>query len=156
MGFVVACPCGRDVGVTSGDAGTSVPCDCGRSVAVPSLGKLRRSVPPLPVVPPKWECPRCDSTAVVRLPPSSITPHPGYKCHGCGVKLRARGMGVVYAVVLVIGSVMFVAFVIGGAGDKPKVFGLGAVCAVYSAVQLLRPAPRRHTSPPTLDDGQLE
>jgi len=56
MGFEVASRCGRQV--AAGDAGTSVRCDGGGEVAVPSLSDLRRSVPPPPVVLPKWESPR--------------------------------------------------------------------------------------------------
>jgi hypothetical protein len=39
--FSVDCPCGRSVGVTGDQAGSSVRCDCGAEVAVPSLGRLR-------------------------------------------------------------------------------------------------------------------
>jgi hypothetical protein len=48
------------------------------------------------------ECPKCESTKVERLPPSPISPHPGYRCGECGTKLRAPGMLVAYIAVLVV------------------------------------------------------
>ena len=68
------------------------------------------------------ECPRCASAEVERLPPSQISPHPGYKCRACGVKMRAPGMLFPYLVVLALGvglSGLFLYLLLGGEGDQP-------------------------------------
>src|SRR5438132_2235077 len=97
------------------------------------------------------KCPRCDSSDVQRLPPSQITPRPGYQCNDCGVKLRAPGTLPLYltAVLLGGGLIALVAYVaLGGAGARKMPaggYGLGAmglVCAGYALMQLARPVPR--------------
>lgn len=96
-------------------------------------------------------CPKCDSPNVTKLPPSQITPKPGYRCEDCGAKLRAPGTAIMYLFVMAIGVAMFV--LIGGLfvsgemnGRIPlKAFwiaGIGVICAVYSVSQLVRPVPR--------------
>jgi hypothetical protein len=44
MHIPLVCQCGKQVLVTEGSAGASLPCDCGRTIQVPSLGELRRRV----------------------------------------------------------------------------------------------------------------
>jgi DNA-directed RNA polymerase subunit RPC12/RpoP len=46
------------------------------------------------------ECPKCGSIRVERLPPSQISPKPGYRCNNCGLKMRSTGMLLVYVFVL--------------------------------------------------------
>lgn len=45
MGFAVSCECGRRVGVSAGQAGTTATCGCGRVVPVPTLSALRAAAP---------------------------------------------------------------------------------------------------------------
>lgn len=101
----------------------------------------------------QMECPRCGSTRVERLPPSQISPHPGYKCGECGVVMRASKMLVPYLIVLALGAGLFGLFLfllLGGEGDHPMplkglwLAGLGLVCSGYSIMQLMRPVPRRN------------
>ena len=40
----LSCECGKQVPVSEGAAGTSLPCTCGRAIKVPSLGELRQRV----------------------------------------------------------------------------------------------------------------
>lgn len=94
-------------------------------------------------------CPTCDSPDVVRLPPNNITPHPGYRCNGCGRRLRGPGMFAVYAVTLVLGLGVAALTAWGlaqGEADREIriawLGGVGLVVAGYSVWQLLRPAPR--------------
>ena len=96
------------------------------------------------------ECPKCQSTKVERLPPSQISPRPGYRCKDCGIKLRAPGTYVVYLVLLLIG----LSFLVGAGyallemegGNRPiRVLwlgGTGLIVAGYSAMQLARPTAR--------------
>jgi hypothetical protein len=53
MYFRLSCECGKQVSVTEGAAGTSLPCACGRTFQVPSLRELRQraAVGDLPFVP---------------------------------------------------------------------------------------------------------
>jgi len=102
------------------------------------------------------ECPKCESSQVVRLPPSQISPHPGYRCTDCGLKMRESGMLFVYIIVLVIGLAvggLFVSMAIARENDNFPYRGLwlagaGLVVAGYSAMQIARPAP---LSKPKLD-----
>ncbi len=95
------------------------------------------------------ECPKCGSSQVERLPPSQISPKPGYRCNDCGSKLRSPGMYVVYLAILLIGLTCVVgsifAMVTLDGTDRPFrvlwLAGAGAVVAGYSAMQLARPAP---------------
>jgi hypothetical protein len=41
MAHLLNCECGRQLTVSAGEAGTTVPCVCGRAVAVPSFSHLR-------------------------------------------------------------------------------------------------------------------
>src|SRR5205814_5476605 len=98
-------------------------------------------------------CPRCDSPEVTRLPASRISPHTGYVCGGCGLKMRARGLGFVYLVVFLLGAGMASGMAYGfvsGAGARPLkalyLAGLGFVAALYAPPQLLNPTPRREPS----------
>jgi hypothetical protein len=105
-------------------------------------------------------CPRCDSSDVEQLPPSQITPRPGYRCNNCNAKLRAPGTLPLYLLVLLLGTGLFGLFAylfLGFEGEERmplKGFwlgGIGAVCAGYSVVQLLRPVPRQ--DPPNTNVG---
>jgi len=42
MHVPLSCQCGKQILVTEGSAGASVPCECGRTIQVPSLGEFRR------------------------------------------------------------------------------------------------------------------
>lgn len=156
MSFRVRCGCGRDVAVVTGDAGLVVRCGCGREVPVPSLRELRATAPPPPPpAPSRWECPRCGSAYLERLPPNKISPDAGYRCQGCRALLRGRGMLVPYGIVLVLGVGVGVgcvwALLMGKGGDRSVKMlyfaGVGALCAAYAAVQLLRPAVRPWATP---------
>jgi DNA-directed RNA polymerase subunit RPC12/RpoP len=95
------------------------------------------------------ECPSCGSRRVERRPESQISPHPGYRCRNCGRLMRGRGTLFMYAGVLVIGGgfvALFVYLLASGQADWPQIFGtwiIGAICAVYSIRQLMRPTPIR-------------
>jgi len=100
----------------------------------------------------RMECPRCASERVERLPPSGITPHPGYRCGACGVVMRAWGMWFPYLVVLALGSglvglFLFMLFDRTRSDPMPLrafwLIGLGLVCAGHAVLQLMRPVPRR-------------
>ena len=96
-------------------------------------------------------CPRCGSHRLVRLAKNDVSPFPGYRCGGCGRRLRERGSLIVYLTVLAIGLV----FVFGAVtnmnrtekgSDLVKAIGLGVaslVCVGYAAVESMRPAPRK-------------
>src|SRR5262245_43768710 len=98
-------------------------------------------------------CPRCDSSEVTRLPAGSISPHPGYVCGGCGLKMRARGLGFVYLAVFLLGAglaagVAYAALHEGArALNALHLAGVGVVAALYALFQLLRPTPRREPGP---------
>jgi hypothetical protein len=93
-------------------------------------------------------CPCCRSNLVRRLPANSISPQPAYKCDDCGRRLRARGTFFIYMVIALIG-LTFPALLVWMAleGDEDRVLqmaylgAVGVVVAIYSIVQLLRPAP---------------
>jgi hypothetical protein len=94
------------------------------------------------------ECPSCRSPQVERLPPSQISPRPGYRCGGCGALLRERGTLPIYLLVLAIGCGFVGLFVYllatGHAGPERFVTPLiGGICAIYSIRQLMRPVPQR-------------
>jgi len=78
-----------------------------------------RGAPP----PGGWECARCASGLVSRLPGDRVSPHPSYQCGECGALMRPRGSGPVYGLVLVIS----LALLAGGA---------------YVVLTLLRPDPQ--------------
>src|SRR5262245_24223172 len=95
---------------------------------------------------PRWECPRCGSARVERLRADGISPHPGYRCGNCGVKMRARGMALVYVVVLILVSLvvcLILAALREEEGPWGAVYPLGLwlTCAGYSLWQLARPVP---------------
>ena len=108
------------------------------------------------------KCPSCGSRRVERRPPSQISPHPGYHCRNCGLLMRGRGMLFVYLVVLAIGCGFFGLFVVllahGEVGllqiGVPPI--IGAICAVYSVRQLMRPGPRetREDDDEDVDDDE--
>ncbi len=96
------------------------------------------------------ECPKCGSPDLERLPANRISPHPGYRCSGCGLRLRARGMLFVYLFALVMGAVVgaaAVAFLVAWGEDRVwRILWLGAAgigCSAYSLYQLVQPVPRR-------------
>jgi hypothetical protein len=98
------------------------------------------------------KCPKCDSCEVERLPPSPISPQPGYLCNGCGAKLRAPRTLPLYLVALALGAGLFGLFlylILGFEGNHPMplkgfwLAGVGLVCAGYAVIQLARPVPRR-------------
>lgn len=96
------------------------------------------------------ECPRCNSTEVARLPPSQISPHPGYHCQQCGLKMRSHGMFYVYLFFLLFGLVVsaipVIVFLIFGEDEKVLktswLLVAGLVVCGYSAMQIARPTPR--------------
>ncbi|WP_020470563.1 hypothetical protein [Zavarzinella formosa] len=96
------------------------------------------------------ECPKCGSSQVKRLPPSQISPHPGYQCGECGIKMRSSGMLFVYLLTLLIGiaigAVMVYMLIEEDGGNRPfQAAWLGAaglIVAGYSVMQIARPVPR--------------
>lgn len=93
------------------------------------------------------ECPSCGSSRVERRP-SQISPRPGYRCRNCGTLMRERGTLFLYIIVLAIGCGFAGVFVYGVANEiiTPDRFVyalIGAICAVYSIRQMMRPLPRR-------------
>ena len=95
------------------------------------------------------ECPRCSSNQVERLPPSRISPKPGYRCSNCDLKMRSPGMLLVYLILFLLGLAAF-AFGIAAklAEGKETIVAfkagwIGLFVAGYSLLQLIRPAPRR-------------
>ncbi|MBN9119696.1 MAG: hypothetical protein J0I06_11160 [Planctomycetes bacterium] len=95
------------------------------------------------------KCPSCGSRRVERRPPSQISPHPGYHCRNCGLLMRGRGMLFLYLIVLAVGCGFFGLFVFFLARGEVALWQIGtapivgAICAVYSVRQLMRPLPRR-------------
>jgi DNA-directed RNA polymerase subunit RPC12/RpoP len=97
------------------------------------------------------ECPQCGSPNIERLPPSQISPHPGYRCSACGKLMRAPGMLFLYLAVLVIGvglGGLFLLLVLGDAEERIPLraiwlAGAGLLCAGYAVMQLARPVPRQ-------------
>jgi hypothetical protein len=93
-------------------------------------------------------CPRCESKEVVRLPNDGVSPHPGYKCNGCGVRMRPNGSTIVWvAMVLIgIGVTAFCVLPLFNIVEADRVFVvlpiIGVVVAIYSIRQLFRPTPR--------------
>jgi hypothetical protein len=94
------------------------------------------------------ECPRCDSDRVERLPPSEISPYPGYRCRDCGTLMRSRGTLPLYLIVLFVGCAFLIGFIVLlASGEVGFVLPggsviIGTICAVYSIRQILRPVPR--------------
>ena len=100
------------------------------------------------------ECPKCSSRNVVRLPPSQISPHPGYQCHDCQVRLRGEGMLFVYLLMVLVvcpGMTLGVLFFLLKAHEATNrrlggALWIGAMAIVvggYSLMQIARPGPRR-------------
>ena len=107
------------------------------------------------------ECPKCDSDRVEELPPSQISPRPGYFCRNCGAKLRDPKMGCVYIAVLalglILGAVALVTLVIaeedwGAKLGRIGFLGMCLVCSGYAVAQLMRPTPRRTSTRESDDD----
>lgn len=105
-------------------------------------------------MPPKRRlyCPSCGSDNLRSLGSNGIEPKPGYVCEHCSQKLRRRGSGWFYAVVMALGLVMVpvgAGFLIwgfaGGASRFLWMGGLGSVggliCFVYAVFRLCHPAP---------------
>jgi hypothetical protein len=100
----------------------------------------------------RLECRRCASVRIEKLPPSSISPHAGYKCGECGTIMRAPQMLFPYLIVFMLGTglaSLFIYLMLGYQGDHGMpargfwLFGLGLICAWYALRQLTRPAPRK-------------
>jgi uncharacterized protein (DUF983 family) len=96
-----------------------------------------------------FECPRCGSATLVRLPRGDISPWREFRCEECGIRLAnpsGRGGHAAVAVVAV-GFLAFTAYMaISTGGNWRLPFGLGGVATpvlVYCAVQLARPVARR-------------
>ena len=95
------------------------------------------------------ECPKCSSNQVERLPPSQISPKPGYRCNNCGLKMRSSGMLVVYVFILFIGLAFFLVALYATLDDGDRILDalaygqIGLVVAGYSLLQIARPVPRR-------------
>jgi hypothetical protein len=119
----LACECGREVVVTEGSAGASLPCDCGRSIKVPSLGELRQ---------------RGTFANVSRLPPGHqeqpyrlAKPAGAVPLVGCGALIFLLGVGLFIGnitglfptlpfagfIVMMVGSLLFRAGRASGGGD---------------------------------------
>src|SRR5262245_31238866 len=65
----------------------------------------------------RYRCPKCGAAEVYKLPEDGISPHPGYTCGECGVRMSAGGMRVAYGVVTLIAGAIFcatVALLVGG------------------------------------------
>ncbi len=115
-------------------------------------GQAYESVHSDPEIRRRLTCPRCKSAEVKSLPPSSISPDPGYACQGCGAKLRPPGTLPLYLAAFLFGStvVAVVAYliVVGEGGRRMSIVG-GIVFAVpwlvgagYAVMQLIRPTAR--------------
>ncbi|QDU21732.1 DUF4339 domain-containing protein [Urbifossiella limnaea] len=91
-------------------------------------------------------CPGCGSDRLDRLARNDISPFRGYRCAGCGRRLRDRGSLPVYLTILVVSTAVAAA---GGAatgeeagvGRGVAVGTIGVVCAGYAAVELTRRTP---------------
>jgi hypothetical protein len=81
MQVSLSCKCGKQIAVTEGAAGASLPCSCGRTIQVPSLGELRRRVA-------SGDVPFCPSQAAPAR-------HPAVKLFltGCGSLVFLLGIG---------------------------------------------------------------
>jgi hypothetical protein len=107
-------------------------------------------------------CPSCSSRRVARRPPSQISPHPGYHCRNCGTLMRAPGMWFLYVLVLLVGCGFFGLFVILLVNGEVAIWQIGAppiigaICAVYSIHQLMRPVPRRTRDDEDEDEDEDE
>ena len=103
-----------------------------------------------------WVCARCAARAVRRLARDGISPHPGYECKACGARMRPRGSGAIYGIVLLL-SLGVLAWLTAahwwefGIAHLPvyeNVLALGV--AIYCLRQLARPVVRR----PPVDGGE--
>lgn len=97
-------------------------------------------------------CPKCRCPDVERLPSNAVTPHPGYRCVQCG--LRMRGMTWTYILVIVLGVALLTVAV-----GLVKIFSddrdgqlqnyvlyslpLSILVVGFSVFQLLKPRPAR-------------
>jgi hypothetical protein len=74
--------------------------------------------------------------------------------------MRGRGTAFLYVVVLLVGAglvALFLGLLASGQAGWPQIFGtwiIGAICAVYSIRQLLRPVPIRIDDDEDEDDDQ--
>ena len=97
------------------------------------------------------ECPNCGSAQVKLLPPSQISPHPGFRCADCGILMRSRGMQFIYVVAFLLGLAFFAGAVAArffleeiGLPIRAIALGIaGVAVAVNSVRQIARPVPRR-------------
>jgi hypothetical protein len=101
-----------------------------------------------------WECPRCDSSAVERLPADSYSRRPGFVCMNCGIRLRPHGSTFTYSFLLLLSfgiMAMFMAPVFLGIdfqwASAIKFIVIASLVVAYCVRQLRRPVPRR------VDDG---
>ena len=103
----------------------------------------------------RWQCPRCESRALQRLPANAMSKHPGYRCKGCDLRMRPSNTTVLYVVLLATTLAIGVAFTVGICMDPGNVLRprllllLGAfpVGIVYLILQLSRPTPRLREEP---------
>src|SRR5688500_5888704 len=99
------------------------------------------------------KCPKCGSTTVEKLPPSQISPHPGYRCNGCELKMRSHGMVFVYLFTLLFGLALCILcvtlLVVTEGSERPLKMlwlgGVGVIVAGYSVAQIMRPVPLKDT-----------
>ncbi len=96
-------------------------------------------------------CPRCGSSAVVRLEADRVTPYPGYECRACDLSMRPPGTRGFYAAILAVCAALLVLSAVatwegGECVLVPCAFTVGG----YSAYQLFRPVPitRRQNGQP--------
>ncbi|HEX4608580.1 MAG TPA: DUF4339 domain-containing protein [Urbifossiella sp.] len=99
-------------------------------------------------------CPGCGSDRLDRLARNDVSPFRGYRCGGCGRRLRDRGSLPVYLAVLAVGAAVAAA---GGAAAGEEGVGrgvavgvIGVACAGYAAVELTRRTPS--TARPVVPD----
>ena len=111
----------------------------------------------------RWQCPRCESRALQRLPANAMSKHPGYRCKGCDLRMRPSNTTVLYVVLLAttlgIGVTISVAIFMepGEAGKElgPRlldphfymIMGAFPVGIVYLILQLSRPTPKLREEP---------
>ena len=50
-------------------------------------------------------CARCREPRVEQLPPDAISPHPGYVCEACGLRMSSSTMFFIYLITTILGLI---------------------------------------------------
>ena len=106
-------------------------------------------------------CPRCQAAQVTKLPANGISPHPGYRCLSCGVRMRGMTGTYVFVVILGLALLSVAAGIITpfgdirdekirelvrapmGPGSSFFIIPLYLGVVAYAGRELVRPRPRR-------------